>query len=61
MGACAKFNASAHAPVGQLDDAAAFLVELDGLEQGLKIPLAETLVAFALNDLEKKSARWRSW
>jgi hypothetical protein len=40
-----KFNAS--------NDAAALLVELYGLEQGLKIPLAEAVVALALDDFEK--------
>src|SRR3984893_10789202 len=53
MGTCPKFNAPNRAPAGELDDAAAFLVEFDGLEQGLKIPFAEALVALALNDLEK--------
>src|SRR5476649_2472443 len=33
--------------------AAAFLVELDGLEQRLKVPLAEALVALALNHFEE--------
>ena len=37
-------------------DAAPDLVLLDGLEQGLKITLAETLIAFALDDLEEDRA-----
>jgi hypothetical protein len=34
-------------------DAAALLVEFDGLEQRLEIPLAESLVALALDDFEE--------
>src|ERR1700681_3068593 len=56
MGTCPKFNAQNRAPARELDDAGRFLVEFYGLEQGLKIPFAEALVAFALNDLEKDRA-----
>src|SRR5437763_10464761 len=38
------------------DDAAADLVELDRLEQGLEIALAEALIALALDDLEEDRA-----
>ena len=36
-----------------LQHAAAHLVALDGLEQGLEVAFAETLVALALDDLEE--------
>src|SRR3981189_1926391 len=49
----AKFNALQSGCWAGLDDAAALLVEFYGLEQGLKIPFAEPLVALALNDLEE--------
>src|SRR5689334_3675445 len=39
-----------------LDDPAPHLVELDALEQRLKIALAEALVALALDDLEEDRA-----
>src|ERR1700674_3400352 len=39
-----------------LNDTATLLIQLDGFKQGLEIPLAETVVAFALNDLEKDRA-----
>lgn len=41
------------------DHAAANLVFLDGLEQGLEIALAEALVALALDDLEEDRADHR--
>jgi hypothetical protein len=39
-----------------LDHAAADLVELDALEQGLEVAVAEALVALALDDLEEDRA-----
>src|SRR5690606_32265172 len=36
-----------------LEDAAADLVQLDGLEEGLEVSVAESLVALALDDLEE--------
>src|ERR1700732_2005274 len=39
-----------------LNDAATLLIQLNGFKQGLEIPLTETVVAFALNDLEKNWA-----
>src|SRR5258707_13773120 len=39
-----------------LQHAAPLLVEFDGFEQRLKIPLTETLVALALNDFEEDGA-----
>src|SRR5271157_4976709 len=41
---------------GASQDAAAFLVELDGLEQRLKVSFAEALVALALNHFEEDRA-----
>src|SRR5487761_2702284 len=41
---------------GLLEHAAADLVLFDRLEQGAEIPLAEALVAFALDDLEEDRA-----
>src|SRR5690606_28099418 len=40
-----------------LDHAATDLVQLDGVEQGLEIGLAEGLVALALDDLEEDRAK----
>src|SRR5438445_13882692 len=42
--------------VSHSDDSAAYLVELDALEQRLEIAFAEAFVAFALDDLEKDRA-----
>src|SRR5690606_27033959 len=39
-----------------LEHAAAHLVQLDGFEQRLEVALAETLVALALDDLDKDRA-----
>ena len=41
-------------------DSAPDLVLLDGLEQRLKVALAETLIAFALDDLEEDQVRSHS-
>ena len=46
---CAEYTRGADAS----DDAAANLVELDGLEQRLEVALAEAIVALALDDLEE--------
>src|SRR3954467_3396573 len=47
---------SSGVPARRGNDAAADLVELDRLEQGLEIAFAEALVALALDDLEEDRA-----